>query len=496
MRQVSAQSQNRTLFFELWWKNTAEEVARRLLAAAGDYRYWLESLRRQKPHTLNETEEQIINLKNVNGRAAFEQLYMSITNGYSLKLSVKGEVKTLTLGELFSYFGSPDANLRTAAYQELYRVYQKDALILGQIFQTMVHDWYSENLHLRHFSAPIAVRNLKNDIPNEVVNTLLEVIQANAPLFQRYFRLKAKWLGGKVLPRYDIYAPIGETTFTYPFNEAVDLVLSSFQTFEPQMAELAQRVFSDNHIDSEVRPGKDSGAFSTSIAPDLTPWVLQSYHGKPRDVTTLAHELGHAIHAMLAADHTALTYLSSLPLAETASTFSEMLLVDFLLAHNPDEAIRRALLFNQMDEAYATIMRQGYFALFEQGAYKATQSGASVTDLCALYLENLAEQFGDAVAVTEEFRFEWLVISHFYSVPFYVYAYAFGELLVLSLYEQYQQEGKTFIPRYLDILAAGGAASPGAILTKAGIKMADAAFWQSGFNVLARRLNQLETMSN
>jgi oligoendopeptidase F len=494
MQQLTAESQNRTLFFELWWKNLDEDTAVPLLNAAPDYRYWLATLRRQKPYTLTEPEERIINLKNVNGRSALEQLYNAITNRYTFRLTVDDQEKSMTRGELSTYYFSPDPDLRAAAYRELYRVYGGDASILGQIYQAIVRDWRSENVDLRHFTSPIAVRNLSDDIPEQVIKTLLDVVRANAPLFHRYFRLKARLLGVDKLRRYDIYAPTAQSDQTYPFAEAVSLVLDSFESFDPRLSQLARRVFDEEHLDSEVRPGKDSGAFCASISPELTPWVLQSYHGKPNDVATMAHELGHAIHAMLAEHHNVLNWHSSLPLAETASTFGEMLLVDHLLAQNPSPDTRRVLLFKQMDDAYGTIMRQGYFSLFEQAAHDAVRDGATAEDLCDLYLANLKEQFGDAVEVSDDFRYEWVAIPHFYSTPFYVYAYTFGQLLVLSLYEQYKQEGEPFKARYFDLLAAGGSASPVEILEKAGIDMASADFWQGGFDVLARLLAELEEM--
>lgn len=494
VRQVIAESQNRTLFFELWWKELDEQNVARLLAVSGDYRYWLETLRRESPYTLSELEERIVNLKNVNGRDALVQLYTSITNRYSFELEVAGETKSMTRGELTTYFFSTEASLRAAAHKELYRVYEKDVPVLGQLYQTLVRDWRSEHLDLRHYTTPIAVRNLANDIPDEVVTTLLDVVKANTSLFQDYFRLKARWLGLEKLSRFDLYAPVTAKEMTFPYQEAVGTVLQSFQEFDPKIAQLALRVFEENHIDSEVRPGKDSGAFCATITPDLTPWLLQSYHGKPNDVATLAHELGHAVHSLLANHHSTLTYMATLPLAETASTFGEMLLVDHLLAQYPDPEVQQILLFNQMDDAYMTIMRQSYFSIFEQDAHDAIHQGASIDELCRLYLENVKDQFGDAVKITDVSRFEWLAIPHIFEVPFYVYAYAFGQLLVLALYEQYKKEGDMFKPRYLEILAAGGSEAPIKILEKAGIDVYRAEFWQGGFNVLAQLLERLKAI--
>ncbi len=494
MQQLGAELDNRSMFFKLWWKGLDDSAAERLMDAAGPYRYWLEQLRLQKPHTLSEAEERIINLKDVNGVNALNTLYAAITNRYTFRLDVDGEEKELTRGELGVYYRHPDPDLRAAAFQELLRVYRHDELITGQIYQAIARDWASEQLQLRNYASPIAARNLANDIPDEVVDTLLEVCQKNASVFQRYFQLKARWLGMEKLRRYDIYAPVDNSDKAYPFAEGAEMVLDCFREFEPRVAELAQRVFDEQHLDSEVRRGKRGGAFCATLAPDLTPWVLQSYQGKAEDVATLAHELGHAVHSMLAEHLPGLTQHASLPLAETASTFGEMLLIDRLLATESDPGVQQSILFKQMDDAYATIMRQAFFALFERRAHEAIASGATIDAISDVYLENLKEQFGAAVELSDDFRHEWLAIPHFYNTPFYVYAYAFGQLLVLALYQQYREEGESFKPRYLEILAAGGSDAPVRVLERAGIDIYDEAFWQGGFDVLAELVERLEQL--
>lgn len=494
IQQLAAEIDNRTMFFKLWWKELDEEPASRLIEAAGPFRYWLETLRLQRPHTLSESEERVINLKNVNGVRALNTLYDAITNRYTFHLTVDGEEKALNREELGVYYRHPDPELRAAAFRELFRVYGEDAPVLGQIYQARVRDWHSEYVQLRHYDTPIAVRNLANHVPDRIVNTLLEVCQENRTLFQRYFQLKARWLGMDQLRRYDIYAPVARSEKTYEFAEAVELVLDSYHHFEPEIARLARRVFDEQRLDSEVRKGKRAGAFCATVTPDLTPWILQTFQGRPTDVATMAHELGHAVHSMLASHHPLLTQQASLPLAETASTFGEMLVIDRLLAEEPDPDVQYTLLFQQMDDAYATIMRQAYFALFERTAHEQIHQGASVEDISAYYLENLQNQFGDALSLDEAFQHEWVAIPHIYKVPFYVYAYAFGQLLVLSLYRQYRLEGESFKPRYLEILAAGGSDAPARILERAGIEVEAPAFWQGGFDVLRGLLEQLEAL--
>ena len=492
--QFVSEMTNRTLFFELWWKALPQEKAQKLMDASGDYQYWLEAIRLFIPHTLTEAEEKIINTKNVTGVSALQMIYSSITNRYVYKLTVAGEEKELTRGELMMYVRTSDADIRAKAYQELYRIYGNDGPILGQIYQTIVRDWRNEQVSMRKHSDPIAARNLVNDIPDSVVNTLLDVCKTNAPVFQRFFKLKAKWLGVERLRRYDVYAPVVESDKRYSFDEAATIVLDAYTRFDPKFATLAQRIFDENHLDSEVRKGKRGGAFSWAAGPDLPPWVMLNFQGKSDDVSTMAHELGHAVHAMLAAHHSIFTFHSNLPLAETASTFGEMVLVDYLLQHETDETVRRDILFSQVDDAYATIMRQAFFALFEREAHEKINNGASVGELAEAYMQNLKDQFGDSVDVADEFRWEWVSIPHIFDVPFYVYAYTFGQLLVLSLYQQYISEGEAFIPRYTKILSTGGSKAPVKVLEEAGINVADPAFWQGGFNVLIGLIEQLETI--
>ena len=365
---------------------------------------------------------------------------------------------------------------------------------MGQIYQYLIRDWYSEGVNLRGYASPMAIRNLANDIPDKVVNTLLDVCQENRALFHRFFELKAGLLGMDKLRRYDLYAPVASAEKTYEFSDAVEMILESFERFDPRFADITRKVFDEGHIDSEVRKGKRSGAFCSTITPDLTPWILQSYEGKPRNVSTLAHELGHAIHSVLANHHSALTQHASIPMAETASTFGEMVFVDYLLEREQDEDVRRDVLFTQMDDAYATIMRQAYFAIYEREAHDRIQAGASVDDLHEVYLSNIKDQFGDSLDLSEDFQFEWVTIPHIYGVPFYVYGYAFGQLLVLSLYQQFQEEGESFKPRYIDILAAGGSQAPMDVLEKAGIEVQNKAFWQGGFDVLNAKMEQLEAL--
>ena len=490
--------QNRLLFFELWWKGLEDETAERLLPSAEtdpDFRFFLEDLRRTRPFTLDEKSEQIINLKDADGMSALMTIYAMLTNRLEFKLTVDGEEQTLTRDALMGYVHSPDPALRAAAYQELYRVYEGEAKVLAQIYNNRVRDWYNEQVELRGYTSPITVRNVANDVPDAAVDALLDVARRNAPVFQRYFRLKAKWLGVEKLRRYDIYAPLAVSDRKVSYEAAADLVLDTFNRFDPHVAGLARRVFDENHVDSEVRKGKRGGAFCATVRPEVTPYVLLNYTGKVRDVATLAHELGHALRSLLAADHSMLTQHPSLPLAETASVFAEMLLTERMLAEESSPLVRRELLAASVDDMYATVMRQAFFVLFEKAAHAAILDNASPEQLYDLYMENLREQFGDSVEIGPEFQYEWVSIPHIYNTPFYCYAYSFGQLLVLALYRRYQQEGDAFKPGYLKLLAYGGSAHPEQILQEAGVDMTDPAFWQGGFDVISGLIDELEALS-
>lgn len=487
--------QNRMLFYTLWWKQLDEAQAQALLPRGEDWsdqRHFLQDLRRFKPFTLEEASEKIINLKDADGQDALLTLYSMLTNRLEFRLEVDGEETILTRDELMSHVHSSRPELREAAYRELYRVYGAERMVLSQIYMHRVRDWHSENVELRGFGSPIAVRNLDNDVPDEAVTTLIEVVRENSPLFQRFFRLKARWLGIERLRRYDIYAPLAESERTVSYPEAANLVLATMADFHPTLAEKTERVFAERHIDSEIRKGKKGGAFCATVLPSQTPWVLVNYTGKVRDVATLAHELGHAVHSMMAEDHTLLTQSPSLPLAETASVFSEMLLTDRLLAVEEDPLVRRELLAAAIDDIYATVLRQAYFVRFELAAHDAVRAGCSADDLDALYWQTLSEQFGDAVEVSEEFRGEWLTIPHIYHTPFYCYAYCFGQLLVLALYQRYKQEGDAFVPGYLRLLTTGGSATPDAMLAEVGVDVTDADFWRGGFAVVEAMVHELE----
>lgn len=492
VEELQAGLANRMLFFDLWWQKLDDANAGRLQAAAGDYAYHLESLRRFKEHALSEPEEKIINVKSVTGRQAVAGLYDLLTSGLSYTLTVRGRVRKLTREDLMVYVRDPDARVREAAYRELFRVYAANADVVGDIYKTLVLDWKQENLVLRKHRSPIAVRNLMNDIPEAAVEVLLNVCARNTSVFQDYFRLKAKLCRIQKMSRYHLYAGVPESRKRFPFTVASAMVLDAYRGFSPRLADLAERVLREHHVDAAVRPGKVGGAYCYSVIPGLTPYVLLNFQGDVRDVATLAHELGHAAHGMLAADHSVFTFHAALPLAETASVFGERVLSDALMAGERDKAVKQGLLIRQLDDAYATILRQAYFVRFEREAHRIIGEGGTMDELCGVYLAELRQQFGRAVAVSDEFRWEWLTIPHLFANPFYCYAYSFGNLLVLALYGLYKAQGESFVPRYLGLLAAGGSRAPESLLKDFGVDIRSEAFWQTGFETIKGMVRELE----
>ncbi len=292
-----------------------------------------------------------------------------------------------------------------------------------------------------------------------------------------------------------MYAPDQEKKKKYSYEAAQAIVFKAYEAYSKEMATLARKVIADKHVDHEIRKNKMGGAYCLEVGPGITPYVLLNYDEDIRDVFTIAHELGHAVHDQLTHKHSILTSHPPLILAETASIFGEMLLFDDMMRGTDDKELKKTMIIQQLDNIYAAVMRQAYFVLFEIRAHEMIKEGANLDKLTNAYLENLREQFGNALSIPDEFKYEWVSIPHIYHTPFYCYAYAFGNLLVLALYEQYRNEGKAFVPKYLKILAYGGAENPAKILKEVGIDISDEKFWQSGFDLVNEMIQELKKLS-
>ncbi|MDG6995241.1 MAG: M3 family oligoendopeptidase [Nitrososphaerota archaeon] len=495
--EVEADTSNRLLFFELWWKSLDKERIDKLIASAGNKSYFLERLIKTRPYTLPEAVEQAINLKDVTGKSALLQIYHQIRDSFVYEVSTNDWTKHLTEERIRDLFYSSDRGERTAAYKSILAKFEQNKDVLGEIYQNLVRDWRNEGIKLRKYSMPISIRNLANDVPDQAVEALLSACKKNTSLFQRYFESKARLLQMSDFSRTDIYAPLpSHVEETYGWNEGVKLVIETFNEFDRDFGQMAKNVVSESHIDAEPREGKLGGAYCMSVTPAITPYILMSYTGTPRSVATLAHELGHAVHSQLASKlNSQLTYEAPLPLAETASVFGELLLTERLLKTS-DEKTKQSLIADIVNDGYSTIMRQAFFTLFEVQAHESIAGGINIDELASKYLENLKIQFGESVSVPENFKHEWLSIPHIYQTPFYCYAYAWGNLLVLALYRQYKQEGvRSFAPRYMRLLSNGGGSLPERILQESGFDIRSESFWQSGFDELANFVQELEKLS-
>jgi oligoendopeptidase F len=497
---LSSQISNQILFFDLWFKKGLDKNnAQRLIdSISAVYREYLKHKRLIAKYSLNESEEKIINTLEVTGPSALVKIYDRMTNNFEFTVIKKhGNTKRTKIftnkEKLLSLVRSSKANERESAYKALFKTYEKNSGVLGEIYQNLVTQWRDENISIRGFKSPISVRNIHNNIDDTTVETLLAVCKENAHLFHDYFIEKAKLIGMKKLRRYDLYAPISSKNIPkFTFKNATRLVLDTFHKFDPSFALYTERLFKENHIDSEIRNGKTGGAFCYTVTPKRTPYVLLNFDGMMRDVSTMAHEFGHAIHSMYASDKPILVSHAPLPLAETASVFGEMLLNEEIYKKLNKEK-KKIFLAEQIDDIYATVMRQAFFTIFEIEAHKQiVEKSVTIDNISDLYTKNLSTQFGNSIRISEDFRWEWLYIPHFYHTPFYCYAYSFGNLLVLSLYQQFREEGKSFISKYLKILSAGGSEKPETLLKDSGFDITKASFWQQGFDLIKMKIHKLK----
>ncbi|MFQ5781842.1 MAG: M3 family oligoendopeptidase [Nitrosopumilus sp.] len=497
MSKLGSEISNKILFFDLWWKTQIDEKnAQRLIKDSGEMTQYLLHKRLFAKYALSEPEERIINTLDVTGISALVKLYDKITNSYEYKMKIGTKSKTMTREEITNYVRNTNPKIRETAYKTLLTKYTENKGVIGEIYQNIVLNWRDEGIEIRGYKTPISMRNIGNDVDDKTIESLLAVCRKNSPVFQKFFVQKAKMLKMKKLRRYDLYAPatanIKEKNYSY--NKSVKLVFESLGKFSDTLEDFARKVFNEKHIDSEIRQGKRDGAFCSTLSPKITPYVLVNFTGKSRDVFTLAHELGHAVHSQAAQDRSILVQDASLPLAETASTFSELLLYDNLSDKISDDE-KKIMLSEKIDDLYATILRQSFFTIFEVDAHEQIGKGTTVDEISKTYLQNLKEQFGNSVNLSEDFAIEWSCIPHFYHTPFYCYAYSFGNLLALSLFQRYKKEGRDFVPSYINILAAGGSKKPEKLLSEHGFDIRTPKFWQEGFDYVRQQVKTLSSLN-
>ena len=494
IQQQYASITNDILFFDLWWKQLDAKNTKRLLKSSGELKNYLIHMKLSAKYTQSEAEERIINILDTTGATALVKIYDKITGAFIYKITLDGKEKNFTREELTSLYRNKSMHVRKLAYQTFFKRFQKDKEVLADIYRNITLNWKNEGIDIRGHKSSISIRNIANDIDDDTISVMLQVCEDNAPIFWDFFKLKAKMLNMKKLRRFDIYSSIGdERSKKYNYSLSKKMVLDSLGEYSQNMKRSAKRVFDENHLDYTIRKGKRDGAFCSTVSPKITPYILLNHTGKIRDVFTLAHELGHAVHSMMAEKKSILTQQAPLPIAETASTFSEL-----LLYHNMSEKMtqhaKRVILSEKMDDLYATIIRQAFFTLFEIDAHRAMNKGATSGDISDIYLKNLNQQFGKSVSISKEFDSEWVAIPHFFHTPFYCYAYSFGNLLALSLFQRYKKEGAEFAPTYEKILASGGSEKPEELFAKYDFDISKRVFWQEGFNHMKYQIKELSKL--
>ncbi len=488
--------ETRLLFFRLALMAFPEEHLERLLEyePLRKYEHALRFLRRFQPFTRNLREEEILSRKNLTGRSAFTTLFEEFTGSLVFRLKIEGEEKELTGSQMLAMLYSPDRALREEAFRTFLRAHGENQLVLTSIFNALVHDAEVED-DLRGYPGPMHRTHLENEIPPEAVERMMEVTESHYPLAQEYFQVKACLLGIPKLKNSDIYAPLPGGKKEISFGEARSLLLDSFGEFHPAFGEISREFLEKAWVDGGIRQGKHGGAFCAGMTPALHPFILLNYTGNIRDALTLAHEMGHGIHFYLSRKQSLLNFDPPLTLAETASVFGELIMTRALLREEGDLAVRQALLCLEIEDIIATVFRQNVLTRFEQEVYRGRRehllSGGQIGDL---WWEANAKLFGHTVEMVPEYRWGWSYISHFIHSRFYCYSYVFGELVSLALFENYEEEGDSFLGPLVRMLERGGSADPGVLLRDVGVDIQADDFWEKGFRVIRRLIDELKSL--
>ena len=496
VEQRSTEVRNLLLFFELEWLKFDDQTADRLLGneRLKSYAHYLRNLRRYRPHTLTESEEKVVNEKNNTGPNAFGRLFSEITSALLFTLDIDGKQEPRNLSQMLSLLHDPDRALRQRAMETLYRGLSEHGQVLSFIYDTLIQDHLTMD-RLRLYSDPTAQRHLSNEIDPGAVKIMMEVTEEHYGLAQDYFRLKAKLLGLPRIALYDQYAPLGKEARPFRYAQARELILEAFASFDPCFRQLAAEFFAKNWIDAEMRNGKRGGAFCASPSPKLHPYILCNYDDHLRDAMTLSHELGHGLHGCLSRKQNYFNYDTPLTTAETASIFGEMLVFDHLLPTVSDRQAQLALSAARIEDVLATVFRQNVLTRFEELAFAARQDRRLTAEaLGNLWLDVNRKYYGEAVEIVDGYRWGWSYIPHFIHSRFYCYSYVFGQLLVLALYRMYKEQGKSFVPKYLALLEAGGSDSPQALLRPLGVDIHEREFWRKGFEEIAAMIATLQSL--
>ena len=483
------------VFVDTEWVALSEERVEELLAhdALAEYEHYLETEHLRKDHVLSEAEEKILSEKNITGKNAWTRFFDETVG--AMRFELDGE--SLTQEEILSTLYGPTRTLRREAALSFTDGLKDRLRTFTFIFNTLLADKASTD-RLRGYDHWLEQRNRANEVDDETVDTLVDAVTTRYDLVARFYRLKEKLLGLDELHDYDRYAPIRETSTTYEWDEARALVLDAYEDFHPEMAQAARRFFDDHWIDAALVPGKRSGAFSHGAVPSAHPYVLLNYTGKARDVQTLAHELGHGVHQSLAREQNVFHHGTPLTTAEMASVFGEMLVFKRLMDREENPADRLALLVAKIDDTLATVFRQVAMNRFEDRIHTdRRENGELQSDQFAEHwMETQRAMFAGSVTLGDHYRHWWSYVPHFLHTPGYVYAYAFGELLVLALYAQYEQSDAGFADQYLDLLRAGGADWPHNLVGEVGVDLEAEDFWQKGLSHIETMVEEAEALAD
>jgi len=485
--------ETKLIFFELEWAAVDDAKADELLAADGldQSRHYLRSARRYRDHLLSEPEEKVLAEKSVTGSNAWSRLFSELTSALTVDLPEAPEPVALDVA--LSLLSSPDRDVRRRVAESVTEALQPGLRTRGYIFNTLLADKATDD-RLRKYPTWLSSRNLSNEASDESVQALVEAVRANYDLPQRWYKMKAGILGIDRLADYDRMASVSDVEEEVAWDDAVELVLQAYRDFSPDLADTASKFFDEPWIDAPVRPSKRGGAFCAYATPSTHPYLLLNYTSKRRDVLTLAHELGHGVHASLARPRGIFEQHTPLTLAETASVFGETLVFHRLLGQADTPESRLSLLASNIEDSIATVFRQTAMNRFEDLVHTARRSEGelAVERISELWAESQVELLGDAVEVTEGYKSWWSYVPHFIGTPGYVYAYAYGQLLALSVYGRYLEEGESFVPRYLEMLSAGGSKPPEELAKIAGLDLTDPQFWHNGLQLVRNQLDKAQ----
>ena len=498
IQEFSSKIEEQLIFFEIELNEIQDKKFDELLNSEElqNYRHELEFTRRKKNHQLSEKEEQIILMKDITGQEGFVKLYEETSSNFTYEFEYDGETKTYTTSELFSYMYNLNKEVRRRALNEIVSKNAENELTFVHVYNNVLKDWQLEN-ERRKYKEPISRRNLSNEVSDKSVETLGKVTSDSNPIVERYYNLKKKMIKLDKLRMSDIYVPVGEVEKKYTYEEAIEMIQKADKEFDESFASIVSQMYKLKHIDVTPRKGKQGGAFCSYGKQKKYPYVFVNFTGTISAVLTLAHELGHAIHHYnIQQNQTMVNIGSSLPVAEIASVFNEMITFDYLMKQDLSKEEKKILLANHIESNFATSHRQNAFYHFEKRLHNLMKEKLpTAQDYKDIFVEEMEKMFGNSVTnIKEDYANYWSVISHFIHVPFYVYAYNMSNLLVIALYQMYLDQQEKFVPKFINLLSVGTSRTPAEMLAEMEIDLDDPSFWQKGIDYLSARIDELEEL--